>query len=353
QYGAGNQIQSFKVNKATTRTDAQQTSGKPPRPPSLTWSDELLAEFNPATGAMDKLEQWNNFRYEEGERRAKAQKATLIAATDNITLDGAARFWDPSGSTSADTIVMNQRSGDMTAEGSVNSTRLPEKNKKQEGLLSSDQPVFAKAAHMTSTAENSAIRYEGEALMWQGANRLQADRIDINRKSGQLEANGKVVSQLLDKADSKPKSGAKAPAKQKEQMFTVVRAPKMTYSDKQRIAHSTGGAVLQRASTVVNASEIRAFMSTSEQDSSLEKAVADGDVKIVQTTPDRTRTGLSQHAEYFPDDGRVILEGGEPKLLDTVKGETRGVRLTYHSGDDRLFVEGGQQQPVRSRLLRK
>ena len=33
----------------------------------------------------------------------------------------------------------------------------------------------------------------------------------------------------------------------------------MTYLDKERIAHYTGGALLTRADTVVNAREIRAF----------------------------------------------------------------------------------------------
>ena len=66
----------------------------------------------------------------------------------------------------------------------------------------------AKAARMTSTGNNRQIRYEGNALMWQGSNRLQADRIDIDREKGRLEANGNVLSQLLDKAETaKQKKG--------------------------------------------------------------------------------------------------------------------------------------------------
>ena len=53
--------------------------------------------------------------------------------------------------------------------------------------------------------------------MWQGSNRLQANRIDIDRKNGRLQAEGNVFSQLLDKAETeKQKKGA---------VFTVVRAP--------------------------------------------------------------------------------------------------------------------------------
>jgi hypothetical protein len=34
---------------------------------------------------------------------------------------------------------------------------------------------------MTTKDDNTQIRYEGNALMWQGANRIQADRIDIDK----------------------------------------------------------------------------------------------------------------------------------------------------------------------------
>jgi lipopolysaccharide export system protein LptA len=63
-------------------------------------------------------------------------------------------------------------------------------------MLAGDEPLQAKAARMTSSDDNQQIRYEGNALMWQGSNRLQADRIDIDRKTGKLEAHGNVTSQL-------------------------------------------------------------------------------------------------------------------------------------------------------------
>jgi lipopolysaccharide export system protein LptA len=343
KYGAENQIQSFRAFQVTTRTEPEPVAGKPPLPPALTWSKELAAEFDDKTGALRKMEQWDDFRYQEGERQAKAQRASLVSPADEITLLGAARVWDPAGSTSADSIVMNQQSGDFAATGSVNSTRMPEKKKQaQPGMLSGDEPLHAKAARMKSAGDNSHIVYEGGALMWQGANRLQADRISIDRKAGSLVSEGSVVTQLLDKPE----------AVRKTAIFTIVKAPRMTYSDKERIAHYSGGAVLTRGTTVVNAREIRAFLKQGE-DSSLDHAIADGAVRIVQKTPERTRTGSSEHAEYFTADGRVLLSGGAPELVDTIDGTTRGRKLTYYSNNDRLLVEGAQGQPVESKLLRK
>ena len=72
---------------------------------------------------------------------------------------------------------------------------------------------------MKSTENNEHIRYEGNALMWQGANRLVADKIFIDRKDGRLEANGNVTSQLLDKSESKGN-------KKGTTVFTIVKAPR-------------------------------------------------------------------------------------------------------------------------------
>jgi lipopolysaccharide export system protein LptA len=354
EYGAGNKVQSFTATSVTTRTEPEPIKGKPPQPPAITSSKGMAAQFDPQTGAMSKLEQWDDFKYQEGERQAKADRATLEQVTDLITLSGAARVWDPTGSTAAKTIVMAQKTGDVRADGDVTSTRLPEKKKgpQQAGaMLASDEPLQAKAARMTSSDDNRKIRYEGNALMWQGSNRIEADRIDIDRASGVLEAHGNVTSQLLDKAATEKQLKQK-----KGSVFTIVKAAQLVYRDKEQLAHYTGGVVLTRSSMVMNSQELRAFLKQEEKGggSSLDHAFADGSVKIVDTTPLRVRTGVSEHAEYFVPDAKIILNGGDPTLTDSLKGgSTKGRQLTYFSDSDKLIVEGAQDQPVKSRILKK
>ena len=57
-----------------------------------------------------------------------------------------------------------------------------------------------RAQHMTSAEQNQKLHYEGNAVVWQGANRVEADRIDIDRTRQVFEAHGKVVSQFADKS---------------------------------------------------------------------------------------------------------------------------------------------------------
>jgi lipopolysaccharide export system protein LptA len=60
----------------------------------------------------------------------------------------------------------------------------------------------------------------------------------------------------------------------------------------------------------------------------------------------RTRTGTSDHLEYYPKEDKVILNGGLAKMADTRKGTTIGQQLTYFSNTDHVIVEGMPKKPV-------
>jgi lipopolysaccharide export system protein LptA len=352
-YGDDNEIQSFRALNAKTRTEHAPERGVKP-PPTLTSSRELLAWFDPHSHALSRLEQNTDFRYEEGDRTAQGDKATLDQSAGTVVLTGRARVQDPNGSASADAIVLNQRTDDFQADGNVSSTRMPDQKAASGSMLSSGEPMQGKADHMYSTGRQSIIHYEGHVILWQGANRLTADRVAIDRENGVLRAAGNVVTRFLDKAKpaagAKPSKAAKAPLQPR---FTVVHASDLVYTDRNRLAHYRGGVVMERPSMTVTAREIKAYLAEGEADSSLDHAFADGDVKIVQTGSGRSRTGMAQHAEYFVADARVILEGGSPKLLDSVDGETTGKKLTYYSDSDRLLVDGVEQQRASSLIRRK
>jgi lipopolysaccharide export system protein LptA len=357
-YGAENRIQSLRSINVSTRTDKPPQPGQPDPPPALTGSKEIFATFDPKTSDLTDMEQKTDFHYEEGLRHARADRATLAQQQDLMTLDGSARMWDDTGSASADRIVMNQKTGDFTAEGHVASTRQPDKNGKSSAMLATDQVMQARAQRMVSTDNNLKIHYEGNAVAWQGANRVEADTLDIDRDRQVMEAHGKVVSQFVDKDKSKPADGsAPAPAKPATApIFTVVRAPDMVYTEDTRIVVYTGGVVLKRPDLSVTGKEIQAFLKDASADSSLDKAFADGTVKIVSTSDKlrRTRTGTSDHAEYYADEEKVILQKGDPLLVDSYKGQTRGRQLTWWANDDRLLIDGKDKaSPTRSTIRKR
>jgi len=376
-YGPNNTIQSFRSIAATTRTEKPKAKDAKEAPaPALTWSKNLVATFLPNSSQLDKLDQSGDFRYEEGERHAKAERALLDQPNNIINLIGGARMWDSTGSADADKIVTNQMTGDFTAEGHVTSTRMPDKKKDDAsggGMLSEDEPLHARAKKMISKDNNLDIRYEGDAVLWQGSDRLEAETVEIDRNENLLKAHGHVVSQLLDKVKddgtskdgkaarqdgkterkSQPDPPPSAATKARLRVFTIVRAPDLDYNDDTRLAHYGGGATLERPEMTVKGQDIHAFLRNDSNDSSLDHATADGHVEVHDVGLDRVRDAWSDHAEYYVDEDKVILEGGLPRFVDSTRGTTRGQKLTWYSSDDRLLVDGVPQQPVKSVLHRK
>ena len=355
-YGKNNVLEKLQSVKSTTRTEpAASPVPKTPGVPVLTSSLHLEATFTP-TGELARMEQWTNFRYQEGARQATADRATLEQAKSEINLQGKARVWDPSGSTDADNILLDQKSGDFRAMGQVRSVREGERKQTAAGLMNTSEPVRATANQMFSSGKNTQIRYEGRAVMWQGANRLSANRIDIDRPAQLLKASGQVVSQILD--TQAPKSAG--------QVFTMVRAPELVYSDKDQFAHYTGGGVvLTRPDLLVKGQEIRAYLSSNENSQSnwegpnggLEKAFADGKVEILETKDTKSRQGWGDHAEYYTGEARLVLEGTRPKMIDLLAGvpqrTTEGKSLVWFANNDRLIVDGEENRRAISNLKKK
>lgn len=355
-YGDGNRLRSFRAVQAATETIRPsppnlQANGVAALPVARTWSKDLNAEFEARSGELTKIEQWGDFRYEEAGRRAKAGKAVLDSTTNIITLTNAARTWDETGSVSADRIVLDQASGDFTAEGDVNSARLPDTKLASGGMIAGDEPLQARARRMESRHHNAHLVYSGDALVWQKANRLQAERIEIDREARQLRARAKVVSQLLER-------DAGGPGKQN---VIVIEAEELDYSDAERMAHYRGNVRLLRNGLDVRSQELRAWLAAETSDtksepaqgSRLERAVAEGNVEIIQREPGRTRHATAAHAEYYVAEEKVVLSGGSPQLVDSRKGTTRGRQLTWLIRDNSLEVRGMPDQPGVSRVRRK
>ena len=366
-YGDDSYIDSFEAWDAATRTDkpapaarqdTRQDKGEKPSkpaaspPPALTWSDDLTAHFDAGSNQVSTLEQKGHFRYEEGKRKASAEQAFLNQKENRINLVGKARVSDDTGFALADTILMDQTSGDMDAKGHVVSTHAPDKNQKAgTSMLDSTQSMQARADSMTTRESNTKVIYTGHAVVWQAGNRITANRIDIDRDAQTLVASGDVVSELAD--TSKTGSGPlSAP------IFTVVRAPDLQYRDDTRIADYTGGVALTRGSMTVDSKQLRAFLTPktgqSNDGSSLDHAVADGNVTVLdKTVHGGTRKGTAEHCDYNTKLNKVVLTGGHPEFDDSHKGSTRGRQLTYFSDEDRLIVEGLKSQMAYTQMKKR
>jgi lipopolysaccharide export system protein LptA len=371
-YGSRNEIQSLHAASLTASPTSTETypseedrrKKKTNLATSFTSSKVMDASFDDK-GQLKELKQTQGFHYSEGDRKAQADLATLQNDTNVMDLDKNARISDASGTTSGDNIRLDQMTGDFDAKGHVATTRLPEENKSESTMLDKGEPTLGTADHVTSANRNHLIHYAGNAVLWQTSNRIQADRIDVDRDKKSIVADGKVVTQFEDKpkAEATPPVAAKpaqlvqyTPAKPAPVNFTIVKSQHMVYTDPDRLATYTGGVDFWRATMTVKSASLKSYLNEqdSDADSRINHAFADGKVEVVQVAPDRRRLGNSEHAEYYTDEGKVILSGGEPKLNDSKTGnDTRGDKLTWFTDDDRLIVEGAPEKKGRSHLVRK
>jgi len=371
-YGAGSYVDQFLAWNAVTHTDRAESTLKPligkngkpePAPPALTWSDEMTAKFTPGTNQIATIDQKGNFRYQEGVRKASAKEAFLEQTLNRITLTDGARVLDDSGSAVADRIVMNQVNGDMDANGHVLSTHAPDKNEKPgTSMLDNSQPMQAQADQMQTRDNNTKVTYRGHVVMWQSANRISANKIDVDRDAQSLHAIGNVVSELVDsksqQGPAQTSTDAQPPGTEASPVYTIVRAPELSYRDDTRVALYTGGVKLVRDKMTVTSKTLQAFLTpkngNNSDQSSLDHAFADGTVAISEVVaPGRTRVGKSEHCEYYTKDDKVILNGGSPQMVDSYKGITRGRQLTYFSDDDRLIVDGQTKELAFTKMRKK
>jgi lipopolysaccharide export system protein LptA len=349
-YAANNAIESFRAIQARTRAEG---IGKDRKPlVTRTSSQDLQAWFEPRNGQMTRLEQWNQFEYEEGARRARAERAQLDQTTGLITLKRSARLWDDTGSTTGDEIVLEQDTGDMAVSGNVTSTRLPDRKpnaKKSDTLVSNREPMQAKAARMITLDGARKIRYEGGAVLWQGASRVVGDTVLIDQDAERLEATGNVVTTLPDRRDEKGRGGSAT---------TVVKARKFVYDGKAKLGDYTGGSEMTRPTLFVKSQRLRAwFVEVPRKDggaeTQLDRMFADGSVEFVERGKDRTRTGAAEHAEHYPREEKTILTGGAPFVNDSLRGVTRGDVITWVAREDRLIVDNTGSGPAVSRIQRE
>jgi lipopolysaccharide export system protein LptA len=369
-YGAKNEIQSFHASTLSTSAASTETypseddrRKKKPTPATSRTSSRIIDASFDEKGQLKDMKQTEDFRYSEGDRKAQADLATLQNDTNVMDLEKNARISDASGSTSGDNIRLDQMTGDFDAKGHVSTTRLPEEHKSESAMLDKDEPTLGTADRVTSANRNHLIHYAGNAVVWQTSNRIQAERIDIDRDKKSIVADQKVVTEFQDKpkddadapAQSAKPTGPARQAKPVQPAFTIVKSPHMIYTDPDRLATYTGGVDFWRPAMTVKSASLKAFLNEqdSDADSRINHAFGDGKVEVVEFAPDRQRVGNSEHAEYYTDEGKVILTGGEPKLNDSKRGNTKGDKLTWFTGDDRLIIEGTPEKKGQSHLRKK
>ena len=204
------------------------------------------------------------------------------------------------------------------------------------GIMQQDQPISGLSLELLYTGgEESTAEFTGAVTLVQGEKidtKIQAEKILIDSKTGNLTAQGSVVS-LMNVQDVNPTTKVRETSKstgQGQQMAYDDASRKVTYTTKARLIGSHGD---------LSAGSITLTLGQNGQD--VERLEASGDVRLQEV--DRLTTGDSMTYVAATEEYSMAGKGKLVRMLrNTEEGckRSEGQLLTFSRATDRLYIEG-------------
>jgi LPS export ABC transporter protein LptC len=340
-------------------------------PPQIIKAAELAAKFS-TDGEWQTLDETGDVHFQQADRQASADRANIVRSTELILLDGSPVLSDSMSRTTAKNVAINQKSGDIRATGGVLSTYFPSAQNSAMSLGSG--PGHISAETLTGSTTSGHVTYLNHARLWQGDSVLESNQIEIWRDEKKLQATGNVVANFPQASPpaqpsaqpfakpSSTKSATAASATPSGPTLWQIRAPMLTYWGDTGKAHLETGVTADSQQGSMQSRTLDVFLtpaapskasaanagSTSTPPASakpgqqlpsegrqLDHALALGGVTVRQAD----RRGTADQAEYTASDGRFVLSGGQPTIIDASSDTTTGHSLTFFVANDTILID--------------
>jgi lipopolysaccharide export system protein LptA len=361
----------------------------PGRPHQNSTSQELVADFD-TKGQWTTVDQSGNVHFQSADDRSgQAAKSHVDRATNVETLTGSAEASDAASHTTADTIVFNQTTNEIRADGHVVTTY----RKPPDGTTASPasattigtplslgpDPANIMSEHLVGNSVNGHAIYTGHARMWQGDSTMEADEIELDRDNRQLDARGNVRAVFIQvgaspvekpaaappphppqhppqhpaasakggKTAKPPVTNAKPPAPQPSTAKQtpapaptgpdVIRlhAATLTYWDAKSQAHMEGGCTAESRDGTITGQSCDLFFapSTKPEGSAAIASAPQTAAKAPSGTP-QTAPGATQRLDHAIFIGNVIVHSEDRRAV--------GERGEYDSASSKFVISGGK-----------
>ncbi|MGA8939051.1 MAG: LPS export ABC transporter periplasmic protein LptC [Acidobacteriaceae bacterium] len=293
-----------------------------------------------------------------------ADRTTYLGASQTLTLAGDAYLFSDTGSVTAPTISLSQRTGDADAGGGVQATFQNAARKAAPGSAGvKPEPVthvLSARAHFDH-ASQLAVFYGTDATparMWQDASEVQAATLTFDRAHRTFSARpqhaGELIHAIFVSNPRTPRPGSAARAAR----VIRVASEAMDYNDLQKEATFTGSVKIDGAMGEVSGQHAVVFLLANEiatakpsgavmqaQPSplggSIDRVVVDGSVELAQSG----RHGGGEELLYNAVKGTYVLTGtpgNPPHITDTQEGNITGSTLVFSDAGSTIVVAGDQ-----------
>jgi lipopolysaccharide export system protein LptA len=220
----------------------------------------------------------------------------------------------------------------LTATGKVSALFAGGRREGERGtsVLDENEPVLIMCDKLTFDEDTGAGSYSGGARLLQqsSGNEIRGDTITMNEKTGQLTANGRVLT-LLPLA--RTEEGSKG--------NSIGRAGEFQFDDAKRRAIYAKEAHLEGSQGTVRADRIELVLAGTGND--LQQLRADGTVRV--GVEGREATG--QHLVYHPTEAMYVLNGTPVRMTEDCQ-ESTGRTLTFYRGSPKVIVDGAEEMRV-------
>jgi lipopolysaccharide export system protein LptA len=332
-------------------------------PPQIIKAAELAAKFSP-DGEWQQLDETGDVHFQQADRQASADRANILRATELILLDGSPVLTDSMSRTTATSVAINQKSGEIRASGGVLSTYFPSAQNSAMSLGSG--PGHISAVTLTGSTTSGHVTYVGHARLWQGDSVLEANQIEIWRDEKKLQATGNVVANFPQASPPAQPVAKSSPVTSARAISTApsgptlwqIRAPMLTYWGDTGKAHLESGVTADSQQGSMQSRTLDVFLTPASEPArakpssasakappppagsategrQLDHALALGGVTVRQGD----RRGTADQAEYTASDGKFVLSGGQPTIIDASSDTTTGHSLTFFVANDTILID--------------
>jgi LPS export ABC transporter protein LptC len=298
--------------------------------PKKVTARQLEADFDAESGELLEARCERSVEFEQGGIRATAEQGTFRPAESKLYLRETPRLWDEKVSLEASEIRIDVDSGDVEGIGNVRSTSAGEG---EAGLFpaTASAPVHFVGEHLDYDRAKDLAIYDGEARAFQGKSRIEADRIQIEQAKGELLAEGHVTTIFLQNLAEDGKAGEP----------TVTRAEQLRYRSETEVLEYRRRVVMRSKGMTVRGKSVDVMLETGG--SEVREVVARENVEI------ETSEGQAggEQARFLPKEDSMTVTGADAWLKNAGK-LTEGKQLTFFLSDDRILVDGQEQNRTKT-----
>ena len=304
--GAGNLVAGFgqanRLSSIVGSDGARLVSSTPGQPDRVATSNDLSAGFN-SKGELATAELAGDLHYQEGARRATADRGHYSAVDDVLVLSGSPRIVDSGLTITADRVELSRKTGNAVAQGNVKTTYQDLKPQSNSGgMLGSSEPIHVTGATATANRVSGVAKYT-EARLWQGENIVEAPSLTFDKSRRSLQAQGGPDGRVTSVFVMPGKNGKFTPAN--------ITSDRLSYVDLDRKAVFSGRVMVKGDEFTLNAESAQVLLlprnvgEKNEAGNQLDRIVAQGDIQIQQAG----RKASGSQLVYTGNDQKFVLTG--------------------------------------------